>query len=89
MALKKAGQAAATVLGGGFVCLQTLQYFGYIEVSHDKFKDTVETALDLNKDGKIDKTDIKQGLKRVMGVVGYGLPSGGGFAVGFLGGLRT
>ena len=71
MALKKVGQVAATVLGLGFVSLQTLQYYGYIEISHDKFKSTVEDALDLNNDGKVDKSDIQASFDRLMGVLTY------------------
>ena len=71
MALKRVGQAAATVLGIGFVTLQTLQYYGYIEISHDKFKSTVEDALDLNKDGKVDKSDVRASFDKLMGVLTY------------------
>lgn len=71
MALKKVGQVAATILGVGFVTLQTLQYYGYIEISHDKFKSKVEDALDLNKDGKVDKSDVQASFDRLMGVLTY------------------
>ncbi|CAB9520663.1 FUN14 domain-containing protein [Seminavis robusta] len=89
MAMKRVGQAAATVLGIGFVTLQTLNYYGYIEISHDKFKSTVENALDLNKDGKVDKSDIQRSFDKLMGVLSYNVPSGGGFVAGFLGGVRS
>ena len=89
MALKRAGQTAATVLGLGFVTLQTLNYYGYIEISHDKFKSTVENALDLNKDGKVDKSDFRQSFDRLMGVLTYNMPSGAAFVGGFLGGVRS
>ena len=88
-ALKRAGQTAATVFGLGFVALQTLSYYGYIEISHNKFKSTVENALDLNKDGKVDKSDIRQSFDRLMGVLAYDLPSGAGFVGGFLGGVKS
>jgi uncharacterized membrane protein (Fun14 family) len=88
IALKKAGQFAATLLGVGFVSLQTLSYLGYIEVRHDKFKSTVENALDLNKDGKVDKSDFQQSFDRLMGVLTYNMPSGAGFVGGFLSGVR-
>lgn len=71
MALKRVGQAAATVLGIGFVTLQTLQYYGYVEVSHDKFKVTVEDMLDMNNDGKVDQSDTKQMFNKLMGVLSY------------------
>jgi len=89
MALKRIGQTAATVLGVGFVTLQTLSYYGYIEISHNKFKTTIENMLDLNKDGKVDKSDLQQSYDRIMGVLTYNLPSGAGFVGGFWGGIRS
>ena len=88
IALKKAGQLAATVLGVGFVSLQTLSYFGYIEIKHDRFKQNVENSLDLNKDGKVDKSDFQQYFDKLMGVLTYNMPGGAGFVGGFLGGVR-
>jgi uncharacterized membrane protein (Fun14 family) len=89
MALKRAGQIAATALGIGFVTLQTLQYYGYIEISHDKFKTTLENAFDHDKDGKVDRRDIQQSFDRLLGVLTYNMPSGAGFVGGFLGGIRS
>ena len=88
LALKKAGQIAATVLGVGFVSLQTLSYFGYIEIKHDRFKQNVENSLDLNKDGKVDKSDFQQYFDKLMGVLTYNMPGGAGFTAGFFGGVR-
>lgn len=88
IALKKAGQVAATILGVGFVSLQTLSFLGYIDVKHDKFKSSVEGALDLNKDGKVDKSDFQQSFDKLMGVLTYNMPSGAGFVGGFLSGVR-
>lgn len=89
IALKKAGQLAATVLGIGFVSLQTLSYFGYIDIKHDKFKQTVEARMDVNNDGKVDKNDLHVYYEQLMGVLTYNLPSGCGFVGGFLGGIKT
>jgi len=69
--------------------LQTLSYYGYIEISHNKFKTTIENMLDLNKDGKVDKSDLQQSYDRIMGVLTYNLPSGAGFVGGFWGGIRS
>ena len=88
IALKKVGQLAATVLGVGFVSLQTLSYFGYIEIKHDLFKQNVENSLDLNKDGKVDKSDFQQYFDKLMGLLTYNMPGGAGFVAGFLGGVR-
>lgn len=84
----KLSRVLVAVFGLGFVTLQTLSYYGYIEISHNKFKSTVENALDLNKDGKVDKSDIRQSFDRLMGVLAYDLPSGAGFVGGFLGGVK-
>lgn len=88
-ALKKAGRAAAVVVGMGFMAMQTLSYSGYIKVDHAQMKKDVENLMDLNKDGKVNKEDGQQALDKLMEVFQYNLPSGGGFGVGFLGGLRS
>mmetsp|Transcript_19264 Transcript_19264/g.24837 ORF Transcript_19264/g.24837 Transcript_19264/m.24837 type:complete len:196 (+) Transcript_19264:145-732(+) len=89
LALKKAGRAAAGVLGLGFICLQTLGYYGYIKVDHSKLKSDVEGLLDLNNDGKVDAADRAIAQKKIMEVLQHGMPSGGGFAAGFVGGIRS
>jgi uncharacterized membrane protein (Fun14 family) len=88
MALKKAGQLAATILGIGFVSPQTLNYFGYIKMRHDKFKENVENVLDLNKDGKVDESAFQQYFDKLMGVLTYIIPGRAGFVGGLLGGMR-
>mmetsp|Transcript_29214 Transcript_29214/g.43087 ORF Transcript_29214/g.43087 Transcript_29214/m.43087 type:complete len:187 (+) Transcript_29214:104-664(+) len=89
LALKKAGRAAAVVLGMGFMTLQGLQHMGYIEVNHGALKSQVENLMDLNKDGKVDEKDAQEALDRVQEVLTVGLPAGGGFGAGFIGGLRS
>ena len=69
--------------------LQTLSYMGYVEVNHNQLKKDVESMLDLNKDGKVDQEDAKAGYDKIMEVVAFGLPAGGGFGAGFIGGLRS
>lgn len=75
--------------GLGFVTLQSLQYAGYVSVDHNVIKKDVESYLDLNKDGKLDHEDRKIATDKVMEVLQIGMPSGGGFVVGFVGGLRS
>ena len=75
--------------GLGFIALQTLQYNGYIKIDHGKLKDDVEGMMDLNKDGKLDAKDRAIAQKKLMEVLQTGMPSGGGFVAGFLGGLRS
>lgn len=88
-ALKKVGKIAGVVFGLGFVTLQSLQYSGYIEIDHTQLKKDVERALDLDKNGKLDGSDGKVGLDKVLEVLQYNVPGTGGFVAGFLGGLRS
>jgi uncharacterized membrane protein (Fun14 family) len=83
------GQIAAIVIGVSFLSLQTLSYYGYIDIQHDKFKATVENAFDVNKDGKVDKSDMQQYSDKLMVVLTYNMPSGAGFVGGFLGGMKS
>ncbi|KAL7576342.1 hypothetical protein ACA910_018158 [Epithemia clementina (nom. ined.)] len=88
-ALKKAGKVAASVLGLGFLAMQALAYNGYITVDHGKIRKDVEGILDLNKDGLVDDKDRAIAMEKLMEVLQFNMPSGGGFVVGFLGGLRS
>ena len=101
LALKKIGKVASIGLGLSFIALQSLAYAGYIDVHHEKLeKEVYDKLLDRNKDGKVDSEDLKSIVEEVKKVVGYGLlegeddhvkaiAGGGGFGLGFLGGLRS
>ena len=69
--------------------LQTLSYHGYIKVDHVKIKESFDDFLDLNDDGKIDKEDAKEAKTKLLKVLQFNMPAGGGFAAGFVGGLRN
>ena len=58
-------------------------------MDHSKIKQDVEGLLDLDGDGKIDEKDRAIAMDKVMEVLQYNMPSGTGFAVGFIGGLRS
>lgn len=73
----------------GFVTIQTLSYKGYLQVDHVKIQKQVEGLLDLNEDGKVDVADGKIAFDQTMQVLQYNMPSGTGFAAGFIGGLRS
>lgn len=88
-ALKKVGKSMSVVFGLGFITLQTLSYSGYIQVDHEKLKEKIENILDLNEDGKVDGDDVELAQKKIMKVLGYNMPAGGGFGAGFLGGIRS
>ena len=96
LALKKVGRVASVTLGMSFLALQTLAYHGYIDVHHEKIQKQVEELLDRNNDGVVDGEDLKSLVEEVKKVAGFGLEdnkqlmaSGGGFGMGFLGGLRS
>ena len=87
--VKKVARIGAFVIGGAFVIVQTLAYRGYVKVNEDRLKGDMDRFLDLNKDGRVDATDIELAYERMQGVLAYNLPSGGGYTVGLLAGLRT
>ena len=60
-----------------------------ILLKHGKLKNDVDRLMDLNKDGKIDLSDVTLLKDRAMGMLTYGMPSIGGFALGFQGGLQS
>lgn len=45
--------------------------------------------LDLNKDGKVDIEDVKYAQQKLIDVLGYNMPAGGGFTAGLLAGLKA
>lgn len=88
-ALKKIGKVGAIVFGLGFMTLQTLSYSGYIQVDHQKMKKDIYNNLDFNEDGKVDEKDRDIAVNKVMEVLQFNMPAGGGFAAGFVGGIRS
>ena len=69
--------------------LQTLAYYGYIQIDHTRFQKDFEKAMDFNKDGKVDKDDAQIAYNKVMEILQYSLPAGSGFGGGFIAGIRT
>lgn len=63
--VKRASKIVAFTLGGIFVLIQTLSYFEYIAVNHEKMEQEVNKALDQNADGKIDGDDFLILLNKV------------------------
>ena len=66
-----------------------MNYAGYVTVDHDKLRRDVYKLLDLNDDGVFDDGDVRVASDKIMDVVSFGVPSGTGFGVGFLGGMRS
>lgn len=76
-------------VGLGFLGVQTLANFGYINVDHSQISDDFSKALDLNQDGKVDQEDANIAYEKTLNALQLNLPAGGGFAAGFIGGLRS
>lgn len=73
----------------GFITLQTLNYYGYVKVDHGRIKKDFDDFLDLNKDGTVDTEDAAIAYNKLLKILEFNLPAGGGFAAGFAGGLRS
>jgi uncharacterized membrane protein (Fun14 family) len=69
--------------------LQALSYAGYVQVDHVKIKKSVENLMDLNDDGVVNGADRAIATDKLMEILQFNLPAGGGFTMGFLGGLRS
>ena len=87
--LKKISKVLAFGIGGLFIIMQTLAYNGFMSVNYDKMQKEAEKVLDVNHDGKVDMKDAEMAYANVQKVLGYHMPTGGGFASGLLVGLRS
>lgn len=87
-AMRSAMKAGALACGVGFISLQALNYYGYIDVKWGKIQKEFENQLDLNKDGKVDAQDIAHLRDATLRMLTWGLPSAAGFGVGFFIGLK-
>jgi len=87
--LKKISRFAAFVVGSSFILIQSLQYSGLIRVDYDGIQKKVERVLDVNNDGKVDLDDLKHAQQKVLAVLQYHMPAGGGFAAGLIAGFRA
>jgi uncharacterized membrane protein (Fun14 family) len=76
-------------IGLGFVSLQTLSFYGYVKIDHGQMQSDFNDFLDFNKDGKVDTADGEVAYNKLMKVLQFNLPAGGGFAAGFVGGVRS
>lgn len=87
-AVKKVGKFGAFVFGTGFALFQSLSYAGYITINYEKVGQDLSKVLDLNADGKLSEADGKVLYDKALDVIGFNMPTGGGFAAGFALGLR-
>ena len=79
----------AVGVGGIFMFLQYLAHQGYIDVNMEQIQVDSMKKLDVNNDGKVDMEDAKVGIQMAIDYLSFNMPSGGGFAAGFLAGLRS
>mmetsp|Transcript_36763 Transcript_36763/g.62483 ORF Transcript_36763/g.62483 Transcript_36763/m.62483 type:complete len:197 (+) Transcript_36763:47-637(+) len=88
-ALKRIGKAAAFMTGCAFVFLQSLAYAGLIEIKWAAIEKKVEATIDVDGDGKFDAKDVMAlWEKHVKPMLTHGLPSAGGFSMGFFMGVK-
>lgn len=69
--------------------LQFLTYSGYVSIDHGALRKKVDSAMDLNNDGVVDAKDLNIVKEKVLDVLTYTMPAGGGFSAGFFGGFRS
>ncbi|CAM9501540.1 unnamed protein product [Choristocarpus tenellus] len=86
-AMKKVGKAAAVTIGVLFVVAQGLSYYGVIDVKWKTVGEKAKTLLDADKDGDVDKEDVKLFWRRALNALTANIPAGGGFAGGFATGI--
>ena len=91
MALKSALSLLAVGVAGVFAVGLWLELNGLITIHRDRFGPWLANQtkiLDLNNDGVFDAKDVKIAKAKAMGFITQSLPSAGGFATGFMTGLR-
>ena len=88
-AIKRTIKVFVFTAGCIFMGLQVLSRNGLITVHYDEMEKLLLSAADLNKDGKIDASDLAKGGEKLEAYLSAGLPSAGSFSAGFLIGLRS
>eukprot|EP00934_Nitzschia_sp_Nitz4_P007017 Nitzschia sp. Nitz4//scaffold3_size479765//209991//210438//NITZ4_000088-RA/size479765-augustus-gene-1.565-mRNA-1//1//CDS//3329550722//7007//frame0 len=88
MAFKRVGKAVGVVIGLGFMGVQAAASEGYIDVDWMKVKESAIKPFDTNTDGKIDEKDVQVLWNKYKSTMTDQVPGAGGFAAGFLLGLR-
>lgn len=88
LALKMFGKLILLAVIVVFILVQVLAVKGYVNLNWHQVSRAFKDRLDLNNDGRLDLQDMKVGAKRVWGaLLSYGIPSVGGFALGFWWGM--
>eukprot|EP00123_Amoebidium_parasiticum_P019949 comp38453_c0_seq1/m.47354 comp38453_c0_seq1/g.47354 ORF comp38453_c0_seq1/g.47354 comp38453_c0_seq1/m.47354 type:complete len:166 (-) comp38453_c0_seq1:355-852(-) len=85
----KLGKGAALIFGGVFMTFQAAAWNGYVVVNWDKVEKDVMSALDVNKDGKVDMDDARFAASRTIEILTSNTGGAmGGFTAGFIAGAR-
>jgi uncharacterized membrane protein (Fun14 family) len=87
VAFKRVTREIAGLIGFGFIGLQVLSYYGYVNVNYDKIADDAQKVLDVSQDGKIDEKDLYGAWDKFKEVMGSHLPTAGSFSSGFVLGM--
>jgi len=87
--IKKASKIGIIVLGTSFICMQGLTYTKYIDINYKKMELDILTLLDLNKDGKLDRTDFYMHYNKILNICKFNVPSGSSYTAGFILGLKN
>lgn len=87
-AIKQASKAAAMALGVGFVCLQSLQYAGYIEVKWNRIRGDMVKTLDSDGSGQFGVKDIRYYVTKFFRVMRFHGPPAAGFSTGLYFGFK-
>lgn len=86
-----ARRLSVDALYGAGMCiafLQGLAYMGYISINWNNIGDAFTKAADQNADGKLDFTDVKIFVKRLLSFLSQGFPDAAGFSTGFFVGFK-
>lgn len=86
--MKKISKILAFIGGLGFMGLQYASYNGYIEVDYSGIEKDLARRLTNGKHKAMDEIAAKEQWDKVMDVIGYNMPAGGGFTAGVMMGLR-
>jgi len=86
-AIKQASKALAVVVGSAVVLLQTMQYFGYIEVKWQKIQKDTMKAISADGQESFGVKDVTYWSRRLMRILTHQGPTAGGFAAGIYIGL--
>jgi len=88
IAMYKVGKALAVTIGVGFIGIQTIVSFGWIEVDWVKLKIDFIQKVDTTGDGLLSADDAKVYWQKLKKLLTNKIPSAGGFSMGFLYGVR-